>query len=77
VYLRVLKYSVVINLPMVLHLHFTQACIEWVAGAPSEGVKRPGRESDHSPPTSAQCRVQDNVGLYIHFPIRLCGVVLN
>jgi hypothetical protein len=35
----------------------------------SRGVKRQGRETDHSPPTI--------VGLYIHSPIRLHGVVLN
>jgi hypothetical protein len=39
------------------------------------GVKRPGREVDHSPPTSAE--VKKNVDLYIHSPIRLHGVVLN
>jgi hypothetical protein len=38
-------------------------------------VKRPGREVDHSPPTSAE--VKKNVTLYIHSPIRLHGVVLN
>jgi hypothetical protein len=27
--------------------------IQWVPGALSPGVKRPGREADHSPPTSA------------------------
>jgi hypothetical protein len=29
-------------------------------------VKRPGREADHSPPTSVE--VKNNVDLYIHFP---------
>jgi len=26
-----------------------QPPIQWVPGAPSPGVKRPGREADHSP----------------------------
>jgi hypothetical protein len=39
------------------------------------GVKRYGREADHSPPTST--RDQEYVDVYIHFPIRLHGVVLN
>jgi hypothetical protein len=41
----------------------------------SEGVKRPGREVDHSPPTSVE--VKKKAGLYIHFPIHLHGLVLN
>jgi hypothetical protein len=44
-------------------------------GAFSPGVKRPGLEADHSPPTSAEG--QENVGLYVHSHIRLPGVVLN
>jgi hypothetical protein len=32
----------------------TQAPIQWVPGALSPGVKRPGREDDHSPPASAE-----------------------
>jgi hypothetical protein len=31
----------------------TQPPIEWVPGALSRGVKRPGREADHSPPSNA------------------------
>jgi hypothetical protein len=41
----------------------------------SPGVKRPGREGDHSPPGSAE--VKENVDLYFHSPICLHGVVLN
>jgi hypothetical protein len=29
---------------------------QWVAEALSPGVKRPGREADHSPPTSAEVK---------------------
>jgi hypothetical protein len=31
----------------------TQPPIQWVKGALSPGIKRPGREFDHSPPASA------------------------
>jgi hypothetical protein len=41
---------------------------------PSLGVKRPGREVDHSPPSSAE--VKQCVELYLHSPIRFYGVVL-
>jgi hypothetical protein len=36
--------------------------------------KLPGREADHSPPSSAE--VRECVELYLHSPIRLHGVVL-
>jgi hypothetical protein len=34
----------------------TQSPIHWVMGTLSPGVKRPGRETDHSRPTSAQVK---------------------
>jgi hypothetical protein len=34
----------------------TQPPIEWVPGALHPGVKRPGREADNSPPTSAEVK---------------------
>jgi hypothetical protein len=37
-------------------LGFTQPPIQWVLGDLSPGVKRPGREADHSPPTSAEVK---------------------
>jgi len=49
--------------------------IQWVTGALSLGVKRPGREADHSPPSSAE--VKECVELFLHYPIRLNGVVLS
>jgi hypothetical protein len=49
-------------------LESTQPPIQWIPG-----VKRPGREADHSPQASAEV----NVDLYIQSPIRLYGVVLN
>jgi hypothetical protein len=48
----------------------TQPPIQWVPG-----VKRPGRETDHSFPANAE--VEENEDLYIHSPIRLHGVMLN
>jgi hypothetical protein len=38
-------------------------------------VKRPGRETDHSPPSSAEAK--ECVELYLHSPICYHGVVLN
>jgi hypothetical protein len=34
----------------------TQPPIQWVTGGSFPGVKRPGREADHSPPTSAEVK---------------------
>jgi hypothetical protein len=34
----------------------TQPPIQWVPGAASSGVKRQGREADHSPPCSAEVK---------------------
>jgi hypothetical protein len=39
-----------------------------VSGAVSLGVKRQGREADHSPPSSAE--VKEWVELYLHYPNR-------
>jgi hypothetical protein len=48
--------------------------LQWVAGALSLGVKRPGRE-DHSPPSSAGVK---NAWSYTSTPpIHLHGVVLS
>jgi hypothetical protein len=52
----------------------TQSLIQWITWALSLGIKRPGREADHSLPSSAE--VQECVELYLHSPIRLHGVVL-
>jgi hypothetical protein len=37
-------------------LRRTQPPIQWVPGALSLGVKRPGREAEHSPPSSAEVK---------------------
>jgi hypothetical protein len=55
-------------------LKSTQPPIQWVPGALSLGVKRPGREVDHSPPTSAEVK---KMWIYTSTPVRLHGVVLN
>jgi hypothetical protein len=44
----------------------TQPPIQWVPGALSLVLKRPGREADHSPPSSAE--VKECVELYLHSP---------
>jgi hypothetical protein len=53
----------------------TQPPIPWVPGALSLGVKRPGREADHSPPSSTE--VKECVELYLHSPVRLHGMVFS
>jgi hypothetical protein len=53
----------------------TQPPIQWVAGALSLGVKRPGREADRSPPSSAKVK---NARSYTSAPSRrLHGVMLS
>jgi hypothetical protein len=53
----------------------TQPPIQCVPGDLCLGVKRPGREANHSHPSSAE--VKACVELHLHSPIRLNGVVLN
>jgi hypothetical protein len=55
-------------------LRSTKLPIQWVPGAVFPGLKRPGREADHSPPASAKVK---KMWIYIHSTIRLHGVVLN
>jgi hypothetical protein len=43
---------------------FTQPPIQWVQGSLSLGVKRPGREAGHSPPSSIE--VKECMELYLH-----------
>jgi hypothetical protein len=40
--------------------------MQWVLEALSLRVKRPGREANHSPQSSAE--VKESVELYLHFP---------
>jgi len=51
----------------------TQALIQWVPMALSLGVKRPGREVDHSPPANAEVK---DAWLYTStYPTRLHDVL--
>jgi hypothetical protein len=43
----------------------TQLPIQWLPGVLSPGVKRPGREADHSPPASAEVK---KMWIYISTP---------
>jgi hypothetical protein len=53
----------------------TQPPIQWVPRALSLGVKRPGREADHLPPSSVEVK---NAWRYSSTPpIRFHGVVLS
>jgi len=56
-----------------LFTHFAKIFVR--PGALSLGVKRTGREGDHSPSSSADYK--EYVELYIYSPIRLHGVVLS
>jgi hypothetical protein len=51
----------------------TQPPIQWIPGALSLEVKRPGREADHSPPSSAE--VKNAWGYTSIPPVLLHGVV--
>jgi hypothetical protein len=53
----------------------TQPPIQWLPGALSLGVKRPGREADHSFPPSVETK---NAWSYSSTPpVRLYGVILS
>jgi hypothetical protein len=54
-----------------LALGSIQPPIQWVLGALSPGVKRQGREADHSPPTSAKVK---KMSIYTSTPH---GILLN
>jgi hypothetical protein len=50
-----------------------QTPIQWILGALSPEVKRPGREADHSPPSSAQVKNAWNYTSTPNTPL-WCGV---
>jgi hypothetical protein len=52
----------------------TQLLIKWLPGAVFPGVKRPGREANHSAPYNAGVK---NCGSMSPLPICLHGAVLN
>jgi hypothetical protein len=49
-------------------LGFTQHLIQWVWGALSSGVKRPGREAQHSLPTNAEVKKNRSIHPLPHTP---------
>jgi hypothetical protein len=53
----------------------TQPTIQWAPGALSLGVKRPGHEADHSPPSSAE--VKNALSCTSTPPLHLSEVVLT
>jgi hypothetical protein len=55
----------------------TQPPIQWVLGALSLGVKRPGREADHSPPSLHLVPRSRMHGAILHSPKGLHGVLLS
>jgi hypothetical protein len=52
----------------------TQPPNQWVPGEISQEVMRPGRESDRSPPSSAEVK---NGGTVLPLPVCLHGILLN
>jgi hypothetical protein len=50
------NFSLLSSPPLHPALGPTQPPIQWVAGAISLGVKWPGCEADHSPPSSAEVK---------------------
>jgi hypothetical protein len=55
-------------------VYLMSVSLQWEAGLFDPAVKRQEREADRSPPSSADVKM---VKLYLHFPLRLHGVVLN
>jgi hypothetical protein len=53
----------------------TQAPIQWVPGGSFPGIKRPGRETDHTPPSSTE--VQNAWSSTSTPSIRCHGMVLS
>jgi hypothetical protein len=54
-----------ISISSIASLKPTQSPIQWVSGALSPEVKRPGSKSDHSPPSSAEVK---NGGAILRLP---------
>jgi hypothetical protein len=52
-----------------------QPRVQWIAGTVSLGVKRTGREADHSPPSSDE--VKNAWSYTCTLPMHLRGVVLS
>jgi hypothetical protein len=59
-----------------LALGSTQPPTQWVKRELKPGAKRPGSETNHSPPTSAKVKITW-IDLYIHYHKNILGAVLN
>jgi hypothetical protein len=53
IFVRIPQFFLPLN---TFQIRFTFLYVKWVPGALSLGVKRPGREADHSPPSSAEVK---------------------
>jgi hypothetical protein len=53
-----------------LALGSIQPPIQWVPSALPKGVKRPEREADHLPPTSAEVKKRGCIHRLLHTPSR-------
>jgi hypothetical protein len=40
-------------------MRLTQPPVQWVPGILSRGKERPGRDADHSPPSSAEVKIKN------------------
>jgi hypothetical protein len=70
--LRIFLFPTAVSTPI---LGTTQPPVQWVSRTLSVEVKRPGREADHSPPSSAEV---NNAWSYTFTPpIRLHGLVFS
>jgi hypothetical protein len=53
-----------------------RSLFQWMPRVPSPGIKRLGRESNHSSPPGAQV-INKYMEPYLYSPIRLLGIVLD
>jgi hypothetical protein len=57
-------------------LGFTQPPVQWVPGGPFPGIKAlPGRDADHSPPSTAE--VENESELYLLYPLAPSWLVVR
>jgi hypothetical protein len=55
----------------------TQPLIQWATGALSPGIKRQGREPDHSPPSTAKVMNGGYIAPSLHMFSRHTGTILS
>jgi hypothetical protein len=56
--------------------HILHSSIQWVLGALSLGVERPGREADHSPPSSVEVKMRSAIPPLPNTPL-WCGAQIR